>query len=203
MSNQTEKYTKFLKKAIEERELILSKEIEYSSWVDQTLSVLYSIFGEKSYQIKKFEETTNTLYVYFDGNSDSVYANYSKKGVDFLNNIIEQIEEGLISFDKHDKPTLKYAHAPVNVFQNQSQFQEQSQQVNVHNIIEIIQEDLNESQKRELKTLLEEFKSKKNNFRVVDKLKKFFVGLGEGVIVDLCVALLTNPGLIDGLISGL
>lgn len=188
-----------LQNLIKKGESIQTQEVDYDSWCDIVVSSFATIFGDSHFQTKKFETISKPNYLYTED-----ILNYQitlfKKSKDFIENIIEQIQDlGIeaVKGENKDKP-LKSGNT-INISQNQSQNQEQSQSISFEIFLDAIKTELDEDKQKQLKKVLTEYQTTSNFTKVI----KHFKSLGENILANLISTIILNPNIISQIITQL
>ena len=173
-----------IKDSLETDKIILDKNISALS------SIVERFYSENSpYQerVKYFTSAISQLKIFkWDNNPVYGFSTESIKNEisDLIDNIIQEIDSlGLPDNDfKIDKS--------INITNNLSQNQNQSLELKI--VLDILRDELNGKQIKELKEILggkEELAIKKE--KMIDKLKSF----GENVLAGITAGLITNPNI--------
>lgn len=183
MKTMTEKQIELIHKQLSKLE---SNDFDLSGWKSSTIVILSRIFGDSYQGTKAVENIKHDSGGLIVGGINSVSWNNmvscKKQGKDILEACITELETfGQPELKKNDNSGIN-----INLTQNQNQT------VNINLLIGALQDELTDSQLKEVNEIMnaEEAKSEKKK-KLIDKLKSF----GSDVASNILANILTNPNI--------
>lgn len=179
------KYTNLIK---------LDSKNEFSEWREDVESYLETLFGPIHFKIVRFKKLASyDNDVFNDEEVSSLHVEASKKRTSaFIKSLIAEINEVGISHMNSINRIQNNSNSPVitnNLNQHQKQIQEQHQKQTIEVIVENIFSELNEIQKNELITAINDYKRTNNLKKITDIIGNWGAGITQGIIATF----LTNP----------
>lgn len=170
---------------------------EYNSWYDDALSNLKTIFDPKHHIVLDFINCSEARFSYIPDDIDSFYEGYKFDSISFLTSVINQIKIFGLTVVKGGERSANKSSGGINITNNLHNSQQQSQNISFELLIDILETDLDNAQKENLKSVLTEYKST-NNF---NKAVKFIKTLGDNVLANIVSSIILNPSIINQLIT--
>jgi hypothetical protein len=173
-----EKAIKALQKRLDAL-LTITQSQKFSEWKTRTLQTLAHIYGAKHTSYMALNEIRGYSYVERTPEAKS-------EAIELLNGLIEDLQN--FGFPKPNDSSNNGLNVLVNQHNNQNQ--STSISINIDFIIDVLKEELRNSEIEEVKEILEskeELKEKKKKF--IDKIKSF----GSDVASNVLANILTNP----------
>ncbi len=167
---------------------------DYIPWYKESLHLLNTIFGEDHHIVSYFK---NESYTGLSTQPGNFYEQKNERARQCLKAIIEQIKIFGLTVVKGNKQELGNSQSGVIINNTQNQSQQQSQIISFEIFVDILETDLDDEQKENLKDALTEYKTT-NNFT---KAAKFIKTLGDNVLANIVSSIILNPSIINQLIN--
>lgn len=189
-----ENYIESLKKV---QNPTLTSEYDLKSWKIKAINIVNRIYEGDTKQESQINEIEYKIYPRISfGNEHQIGGGNNlkeceKQAKEIITSFIYDLETFGIP-----KPKTKKNRNGLNFSFTQNQTAKQNQTVDVNVILELVRDELKESQLKEIKKIIndddDEPQSKKK--RIFDKVKSF----GEDVAYKIITSILTNPSLYSG-----
>ena len=187
-----EKYILLLKKQLEEVEKIgtnqstvIERSYGVDAWKSATISILETIFGQKSKKIEEVEKIELKRQVSYNGPTKYYIETVKERARAILNACISELE--ILG-----SPSQIYTGEKEGLNLTVSQNQQNTQTVNLNIIIEELRKELNGNQLEEIQSILDSEDSSENKKKsIVSKLKDF----GINTLSNIVAGIITNPAI--------
>ena len=187
-----EKYILLLKKQLDEVEKIgtnqstvIERSYGVDAWKSATISILETIFGQKSKKIEEVEKIELKRQVSYNGPTKYYVETVKERARAILNACITELE--ILG-----NPSQIYTGEKEGLNLTVSQNQQNTQTVNLNIIIEELRKELNGNQLEEIQNILDsEDSSEDKKKSIVSKLKDF----GINTLSNIVAGIITNPAI--------
>lgn len=187
-----EKYILLLKKQLEEVEKIGTNQSTINersygveAWKSATISILETIFGQKSKKIEEVEKIELKSPVTYSGPKKYYVETVKERARAILNACISELE--ILG-----NPSQIYTGEKEILNLTVSQNQNNNQTINLNIIIEELRKELNGNQLEEIQNILDSEDSSDNKKKsIVSKLKDF----GVNTLSNIVAGIITNPAI--------
>lgn len=187
-----EKYILLLKKQLEEVEKIGTNQSTINersygveAWKSATISILETIFGQKSKKIEEVEKIELKSQVTYNGPTKYYVETVKERARAILNACISELE--ILG-----NPSQIYTGEKESLNLTVSQNQHNNQTINLNIIIEELRKELNGNQLEEIQNILDSEDSSDNKKKsIVSKLKDF----GVNTLSNIVAGIITNPAI--------
>jgi hypothetical protein len=171
--------------------------VEYNSWYDDTLSNLKTVFDPEHHIVLDFINCSEARFSFIPDDITSFYKGYKFDSISFLTSVINQIKTfGLTAVKGVERSVINPTRG-INITNNLHNSQQQSQNISFELLKDILETDLDDEQKENLKSVLSEYKSTNN----ITKAVKFIKTLGDNVLANIVSSIILNPNIINQLIT--
>lgn len=187
-----EKYILLLKKQLEEVEKIGTNQSTINersygveAWKSATISILETIFGQKSKKIEEVEKIELKSQATLNGPKKYYVETVKERARAILNACISELE--ILG-----NPSQIYTGEKESLNLTVSQNQNNNQTINLNIIIEELRKELNGNQLEEIQNILDSEDSSDNKKKsIVSKLKDF----GVNTLSNIVAGIITNPAI--------
>ena len=187
-----EKYILLLKKQLEEVENIGTNQSTVNersygvdAWKSATISILETIFGQKSKKIEEVEKIELKRQVSYNGPTEYYVETVKERARAILNACITELE--ILG-----NPSQIYTGEKESFNLTVSQNQQNTQTINLNIIIEELRKELNGNQLEEIQNILDSENSSEDKKKsIVSKLKDF----GINTLSNIVAGIITNPAI--------
>lgn len=186
-----DRYINLLMRQIEEigkifpNDNIIYEVPDVETWKSSTVSILETIYGQKTIKIERIKDLNLRKKISFDGPDIYYIDSFRKSGRSILETYIYEMETLGI-------PGQKYEEEKSGINLTVSQIQTNNQEVNLSIIINEIRKELTGKQLEEIQNFIDsDDNEEEKKMNVINKLKEF----GVNTLSNIVAGILTNPSL--------